>query len=194
MSSSSDETSSDDSFFESSRWPTAATEEDSEDTDSMFSSDTLINEVVEDEESRVIPNRASIIGYSFFFKQYRHSNIQHLLIHRLSPTTFYSYPTERLEEYLDYYRVEWNYHYAPDAPHIRILQIEHVYTKHSPEPEYLLIDKTFWLRLVQRVWKRKCKEKKRRQCARGTLHNQRHIELYGKYLPGYNYLSLLPLF
>jgi hypothetical protein len=134
------------------------------------------------------------IGYTFLYQETRTSLFTHLFIHRLSPTTFYRFPTEKLEYYLEYYSFDWDYHYAPDAPRIRIIQIQHKYNETDTEPEYQVIDKTFWLRLVQRTWKRKYYEKRRIERARGSVQNQRHFEIRGRYLPGYNHIHLLPLF
>jgi hypothetical protein len=184
-----DSESSDDSFFHNNTdW------EEEEDSDDDSIPDSLCSELDNDTMMRIIQNKETLIGYSFLYQETRISPFHHLFIHRLSPTTFYRFPTDKLEYYLEYYSFEWNYHYAPDAPRIRIIQIEHIYTDISPEPEFLVIDKTFWLRLVQRTWKRKYYEKRRLERARGSIQNQRHFELRGQYLPGYNHLSILPLF
>jgi len=165
-----------------------------EDSDEDSLPDSLYSELDNDTTMRIIQHRETLIGYSFLYQETRNSLFKHLFIHRLSSSTFYRFSTEKLEYYLEYYSFEWDYHYAPDAPRIRVIQIEHVYTDNSPEPEYRVIDKTFWIRLVQRTWKRKYYEKRRLQRARGSIQNQRHFEIRGRYLPGYNNLTVLPIF
>jgi hypothetical protein len=183
----SDTESSDNSFFRNNtNW-----EEDS-DNDSL--PDSLYSELDNDTTMRIIQHKETLIGYSFLYQETRNSLFKHLFIHRLSPATFYRFPTEKLEYYLEYYSFEWDYHYAPDAPRIRVIQIEHVYVDNLPEPEFRIIDKTFWLRLVQRTWKRKYYEKRRIERARGSIQNQRHFEIRGRYLAGYNHPSIFPLF
>jgi len=159
---------------------------------SLYSS--LYSELDNDTTMRIIQNRETLIGYSFLYQETRTSPFKHLFIHRLSPATFYRFRTEKLEYYLEYYSFNWDYYYAPDTPRIRIIQIQHKYNENDLEPEYQVVDKTFWLRLVQRTWKRKCYEKRRFELARGSVQNQRHFEIRGRYLPGYNHNHLLPLF
>lgn len=55
--------------------------------------------------------------------------------------------------------------------------------------QYNVVLKTFWLRIVQRTWKRIYKEKKslilKRQC---SIFNRRHLETTGKHLPEFRHI------
>jgi hypothetical protein len=166
-------------------------EDDYEDEDSI--PDSLCSELDTD-DYLIIQNKETCIGYTFHYQETPTTAMEHRFIHRLMPTTFFRFATEKLEYYLEYYSFDWAYHYAPQQPRIRIVQIYHIYHRNTLEPEYLLVDKTFWIRLVQRTWKRKYAEKQRLQRARGSIQNQRHFEIYGRYLSGYNHIHLLPLF
>jgi hypothetical protein len=167
-------------------------EEEDEEEDYESIPESLENEMYE--ISSTVDSGVYAIAYTFIYQETQYALFEHQIIHRVSPFTFFKYTTENLEYYLEYYSFYWTYYYAPDSPHIRIIQINHIEHADSLESEYQVVDKTFWLRLVQRIWKRKYAEKLRLQRARGSLQNQRHFELHGRYLPGYNHLSILPLF
>ena len=51
---------------------------------------------------------------------------------------------------------------------------------------YRVVLKTFWLRLIQRVWKRIYKERQSILNLRMRISSQRHREIYGKYPIGLN--------
>jgi len=149
-----------------------------------------------DEQDRItIENSKTLIAYTFIYRESRGSpDYEHQLIYKISPKTFYHYSSAKLESFLQYSYDDWTYYSYPQVPKIRIVQVVHIYHLDYIEPEYRLIDKTIWLRLVQRIWKRKYAEKCRFLHERGSLHNQRHFELRGRFLPGYNQINLLPLF
>jgi hypothetical protein len=150
-----------------------------------------------DEQTDIlITNSKTLIAYTFIYHEthYTHTYI-HNLIYKISPTTFYRYPVYKLENFLQSSYEDWRrYIRFPQLPKIRIVQVIHIYHPDCIEPEYRLIDKTVWLRIIQRIWKRKYTEKCRRLRERGSLQNQRHFELRGRFLPGYNQINLLPLF
>jgi len=149
-----------------------------------------------DEQDQItIENSKTLIAYTFIYRESRSSpNYEHQLIYKISPKTFYRYSMTKLEAFLQYSYDDWSYVSFPQLPKIRVVQVIHIYHPDCIEPEYRLIDKTFWLRLIQRIWKRKYVEKCRRLRERGSLQNQRHFELRGRFLPGYNQINLLPLF
>lgn len=111
---------------------------------------------------------------------------------RISPTTFYKNYSQLLLNLFGYS--------GTDGPYILkkgidIFKINLVYHQEWSEPEYQYICKTFWIKLIQRTWKRKFAEKKRLQSMRGTLKNQRQFELTGKYGRGFNQINqYFPLF
>jgi hypothetical protein len=48
---------------------------------------------------------------------------------------------------------------------------------------YTVVLKTYWIRLIQRHWKKFFKEKQRVIINRCTLKSLKYFELHGKYLP-----------
>ena len=174
-------------------------EMDSDDDSSIPESlDEDLNETFE-----LIPDGKYSIAYTFIFKEFRNSLFEHQIIHRMSPTTYFRYPTEQLEYYLEFYSFYWTYFYAPEPARIRIVQVIHNLPHDQPntnaqpgqiEPEYIVIDKSFWIRVLQRTWKRKYAEKKRLERAKGTIRNQRYFEIHGRYLAPSGYINPQPLF
>ena len=149
-----------------------------------------------DEQDQItVENSKTLIAYTFIYRESRSStDYEHQLIYKISPKTFYRYSIHKLETFLQYSYDDWTYYSYPQQPKIRIIQVIHIFHPPFTEPEYRVIDKTIWLRLVQRIWKRKYVEKRRRLLERGSLQNQRHFELHGRFLPGCNQIHLLPLF
>jgi hypothetical protein len=167
----------------SSRSDTNESDEDNWDSDSI--PETIAQE--QDNED-LIPNKQYCIAYTLTHPDFN-SVQQPLFLNKISPTTFFKYPCDRLKEYL---MVSDIYSYF-ESSKFSIVQIEYVF-HNSFQPEYKVVDKTFWLKLIQRIWKRKYTEKQTRIKQRKLLKNQRHFELHGKYTYGLNNLSLLPLF
>jgi hypothetical protein len=151
---------------------------------------------LDEQDEITVDNSKTLIAYTFLFRESRGSPMhEHNLIYKISPTTFYRYTVHKLESFLQSSYDDWTYYSYPQLPQIRIIQVIHLFHDQFPsEPEYRLIDKTFWLRIVQRTWKRKYAEKCRLLLQRGSLQNQHHFELRGRFLPGYQHINLLPLF
>ena len=57
--------------------------------------------------------------------------------------------------------------------------------------DVVIVLKTFWLRLVQRTWKRIYRERRRVIQLRCSRRCQRHVELTGRYIEGAQYLPEL---
>ena len=58
-------------------------------------------------------------------------------------------------------------------------------------PIVVVVLKTFWIRLVQRTWKRVYRERRRVVQLRCSRQCQRHVELTGRYIEGAHYLPEL---
>ena len=135
---------------------------------------------LDEQDELTVDNSKTLIAYTFLFRESRGSPThEHLLIYKISPTTFYRYTVHKLESFLQYSYDDWTYYSYPQLPKIRIIQVIHVFHDQF---------------LVQRTWKRKYAEKCRLLRQRGSLQNQRHFELRGRFLPGYQHINLMPLF
>jgi hypothetical protein len=61
-------------------------------------------------------------------------------------------------------------------PCVHILQLDI-----KPDGEYCAIIKTFWLRIVQRAWKKQFSKRQTVIRSRGNIAAQRHFEITGTY-------------
>jgi hypothetical protein len=97
----------------------------------------------------------------------------------VTPSTFFRYSYVALLYYLVYSSI-----FCITGPKkIDIIKI-HV----TPDSVYLAITKTYWLRIIQRHWKRALKERKTLITLRSNPRNVFHFQYHGKYPDGINYL------
>lgn len=100
----------------------------------------------------------------------------------VSSSTFFKFPFRNILRYLFYYSII-NVYY----PVIDIIQI---YI--DKDETYISIKKTFWLRLIQRHWKKIMIERKNILKSRRSIYSLLHREIKGKYpsnlntLPSFN--------
>jgi hypothetical protein len=101
-----------------------------------------------------------------------------LMSNSMSLPTFYKYDISTLTDYL---RLHSDFPYNT-TPRIHLIQlcIENGF--------YKAVIKTFWLRIIQRTWKRIYKEKMRVVIARGIPTTQHYFATHGKYPCGLNRL------
>jgi len=79
-----------------------------------------------------------------------------------------------------------NYHHIVRQPYYIQPQIAECYYFHNKECVCVL--KTFWIRLVQRTWKRICKERKSMIQRRTMISSLNHREIHGRWPEGLNVL------
>lgn len=109
-------------------------------------------------------------------------NNHYLMMNSISPELFFRYKSDIISEYL----YEMSLMQLLRRPVIDVVQL--IIQNNC----YTCILKTFWIRIIQRTWKRVFAEKMRVLMKRGHPHSQRHFEIYGKYpetitrLPGLN--------
>ena len=104
---------------------------------------------------------------------------QLLMMSAVSPRTFYRYDAHILSIYLYEMSIVETQRY----PRLQIMQLDI-----TPEGDYCCILKTFWLRLIQRTWKRVFAQKIAMVRRRGSIPSLRHSEIHGKYPEGLRYL------
>jgi hypothetical protein len=96
----------------------------------------------------------------------------------VSPSTFFQFAYHEIVRYLRFYSIHWR----PIKPTVDILQLIII------NQEYQVIQKTYWLRLVQRHWRKIYQEQQRVWQIRKSSMNLRHRELCGRNLYGGNSL------
>jgi hypothetical protein len=99
----------------------------------------------------------------------------------ISPNLFYRYAYSMVCEYLREYSYNYNY---PFTCEVRVLQLQIIRIKNWPT--YCAIDKTYWIRLIQRHWRAVCRENQHKIEQKKSPIAQRYREIHGKYPIGLN--------
>jgi hypothetical protein len=102
----------------------------------------------------------------------------YLLLTAVSSHLFFQYPASIIQRYLQTVSLIYVVN-----PTIDILKL-HVLSDET----YVVIKKTFWIRIIQRRWRSVLRERNDIMRKRGSIPAQRHFELYGYYPPGLRYL------
>ena len=99
----------------------------------------------------------------------------------ISERAFFHYDYQAIMQYA----VDYNMSMGLLPRRLEILQIV---VESSPDgfESYKVVVKTFWLRLVQRRWKRIYRERQHVFKVRTSWRNLRYSQLRGRHLPGYN--------
>jgi hypothetical protein len=112
----------------------------------------------------------------------------------ISPKTFYQFPYRSVQLYLLLYSsmsemMQFQNEHPPQLqPPIEILKLEKTAIVLLPDCFiYTLVKKTFWIKIIQRRWKRYFAEKKAILLKRKSIFSLRATELTGKYSMGLNY-------
>jgi hypothetical protein len=92
------------------------------------------------------------------------------LANSISPRVFFRHSSTNVMHYLWLFSL-----FRIDSPHIHILQL-HI----SSQGVYTVVIKTFWLRIVQRTWRRIHKERQDVLKKRASIPSLRERELRGK--------------
>jgi hypothetical protein len=95
----------------------------------------------------------------------------------ISPRTFFQFSYDEIYLYLFYNSLKYCRNYKIDIIQIKI--IDNVYTA---------IPKTFWLKIIQRKWKKIMKKRNNIILGRGTPYIQLYFQTYGKYPLNYRIL------
>lgn len=132
----------------------------------------IIDEIAESEEDFLDIDKHHMqyyIGSAIYLPE--HNSIQ--LDTAVSPDTLFSYNLSHIQLYLAEYSI---CNITLNLPLIHILQLDI-----KPDGEYCVIMKTFWLKIVQRAWKKQYAKRKAILLSRGHITAQRHFELTGTY-------------
>jgi hypothetical protein len=147
--------------------------------------DIIFDEIAEQEEEHemmmeVTPNFKEKTAIGIYTK-YRNDFIYS---HSISPSTFFKYPYITILKYLllsSFFEIRRIYR------NVEILQLIYI---HDDEP-LLVVCKTYWIRLIQRHWKRIYSEKKHIIDRRKQLRTIKYFEINGKYPEGLNYVPTI---
>jgi hypothetical protein len=151
-------------------------DDDNNDVDAIYVMETVFM----DDEERT--HRKYYIGTCVVIKKERLGYQSHKHIHDgnitllnscIRPCTFFSFPYNSVCSYLDEFSIFYNSYSSP-----QILQIV------IKDDMCTVVVKTFWLRWVQRCWKRVFNQKQQVLNSRKSLKNQLYFEQNGKWRNG----------
>ena len=110
---------------------------------------------------------------------YKHisSSGNFLFVNSVSGSTFTNYSLDNIQEYLHSYSIMLR-----RCSEVEIMQL------YIRKEVYYVVVKTYWLRIIQRVWKRKYQQYVERQHKKTLPQNMRYREIHGKYPNELNYL------
>ena len=100
-----------------------------------------------------------------------------MYVNSVSGGTFTKYSLENIREYLHYYSIMLR-----RCSDVEIMQL------YIRKEVYYVVVKTFWLRIIQRTWKKKIQQYRERQQKKLLPQNIRYREIHGKYPNELNYL------
>jgi hypothetical protein len=144
------------------------------DTESMYESDEeLIDDLYEQDEIFANEERITNNYYIGICKKYYD---YYLLVNTISPRLFYKTPYELSLKYLREYSIIYIHHPQIEIMKLNILQ----------DGTYSVIKKTYWLRLIQRHWKKIMKMKKDIYNKRMSVTSQYSFQIRGRYPYGLN--------
>jgi hypothetical protein len=132
----------------------------------------IVDEIAESEEEFLDMDKHHnkyYIGSAIYYPEY--NSIQ--LDTSISPATLFSYEIDDIALYLAEYSI---CNIMRTLPCVHIMQLDI-----KPDGEYCAIIKTFWIRIVQRAWKKRFANRKNIMRSRGNIAAQRHFELTGTY-------------
>jgi hypothetical protein len=99
----------------------------------------------------------------------------------VSPATLFSYDIYDIQIYLATYSI---CNIMRTLPYVHIMKLDI-----KSDGEYCALIKTFWLKIIQRAWKKRFAQIQHIQRARGFIPALRHFELTGNYPQG---LRIIP--
>jgi len=95
----------------------------------------------------------------------------HILAHAITPFSFFKYSYDFVLQYLYEYSI-----FRPSRPMVDILKLDILY-----DGTYSVIIKTYWIRIIQRHWKKVYKDRFSMLLKRGSVHAQTTFSMEGKY-------------
>jgi hypothetical protein len=136
------------------------TSQDSDYLEDMFVEDHVFNETEKQDEK-----------YYIGLCRQLYNNDHYLLTSAITPSLFLRSTYQNSLQYLIYNSI-----IVMNQPFIEIMKL-HIYKNNT----YTVVKKTFWLRLIQRRWKKIIKARYEINRRRGFILSQNTFSIYGKY-------------
>lgn len=149
---------------------------DSQELDSDYDSEDIFDQD-QDHIDTDKENGRYYIGMQCYIEQ---RNLM-LVANTVSVSTFYKYSGKQISDYLYSYSV-----IRPSCEAIDIIKLNIL-----PDDSYSVVLKTYWLRIVQRTWKKVYQERKRILINRRNAQVRQYYEIHGQYPSGMNVLPSL---
>lgn len=162
-------------YYFDNAYPLSDGDNDTEtDTESMYESDEeLIDDLYEEDEIFANEERITNNYYIGICKKYYD---YYLLVNTISPRLFYKTPYELSLKYLREYSIIYIHDPQIEIMKLNILQ----------DGTYSVIKQTYWLRLIQRHWKKIMKMKNDIYNKRMSVISQYSFQIRGRYPYGLN--------
>ena len=135
-----------------------------------------VQAIYQDDKDHLDADKNDGCYYLGIYKHYSSSG-KFLLINSISGSTFTKYSYDDIIEYLNCYSIALRWY-----SEIGIIQM------HITNQVYYVVIKTYWLRLIQRVWKKKYQIYKENQQKKLLPQNTHYREIHGKFNNKLNYL------
>ena len=115
----------------------------------------------------------------YYIGIYKHitSSGNFMYVNSVSGNTFVNYSLENIRDYLHYYSIMLR-----RCSEIEIMQL------YIRKEVYYVVVKTFWLRIIQRTWKKKYQKYRDNQHKKMLPKNMHYREIHGKYPKELEYL------
>lgn len=138
--------------------------------------DETIDAIYQDDKDHLDSDKTDGHYYVGIYKHIQSSG-NLMYVNSVSGGTFTKYSLEHIRDYLYYYSIMLR-----RSSDVEIMQL------YIRKEVYYVVVKTFWLRIIQRTWKKHIQQYKERQQQRMLPQNIRYREIHGKYPNELNYL------
>jgi hypothetical protein len=128
-----------------------------------------------EEDSEFLESDKENNKYYIGLPGYIKSTCEMVLLSVITPKTFYKYKYDESLQYLKDYSILYVYN-----PKIHIMKL----TMNLPHDTLSIVLKTYWLRIIQRTWKRVFRERCNIMRSRMSLDSMKYFEINGKYKDG----------
>lgn len=158
-----------------------------DDDDDDINDDFNLSDIYDEDEDHIDSEKQDnsyYIGLCFREAKYKEPILLNISI---SNKLFFKYQNEIINDFLSYFHTHDNI-YNSNQIRIDIMKTNFLKTTPGNFTIYAVVLKTFWLRLVQRTWRKVYKQKMQIVKKRRHIFNLRHREIHGKYPNGLNYL------
>jgi len=144
------------------------------------------DDISEDIDNNLIGYDGIQIGTYKYIKRSK----QFLYIMDVPPVTFLKYNSYMISKYF-YWHSSF---YIAENPPIDLIKLYEADEPGSPFPAVYCVIKTFWIKIIQRVWRRVFRERMRILRGRSTIASIRYRELNGYFPEEYRVIPRFTLF